>query len=521
MRWLICGSLLAVLACAEAETGGLLAVPVPNDGGKGEEKPDSGVVGGDPDGGFPSEPDPNTEWFKSGTRLRALVIDVGGGARVFRSWYDTALLSFCEFDRADDGEFYCMPIGGYANVFLDPDCRQPGAEQNACNAGQTYFRSPPRQDTLLNQCQLERFDPGRAVGIFQEVGTRAVEELYMSLDQCYVAPVTAATAYVLEPLPLSRLVRATPALRDLGGRLGVWHLEAEDGTQQDLALYDQSREQECSVLHGFDLCATWTALAWVSDDYTTAGCREPLVSASRFENCGPELAMVPAPPTGPLCRPEGGQLHELGEPYFGRVDVRSGDGRCGPAEDFPGELFRLGPPVNRVRFPQVERRLVGNGRLRVERHFSPGATPLTDTSESIIDSQTGQPCQLLYESFFGRPLACGDLTEVGSASLAFADPDCQELLGRQLLRDAPGCRVEPRPVVQVGVSADPSEPCSAVERALFRSGPAYEGPLYERDREGRCRPLVAAPIPGYRFYTHRLGERRQVTDYPRVQQLIE
>ncbi|HEY2370021.1 MAG TPA: hypothetical protein VGH87_26670, partial [Polyangiaceae bacterium] len=67
---------------------------------------------------------PVSNTFASGTRLRAIVLDAGGGAELFTGWHDAQLGIDCGFAKMSDGSIRCVPTAtGFAG-YLDASCTQ-------------------------------------------------------------------------------------------------------------------------------------------------------------------------------------------------------------------------------------------------------------------------------------------------------------------------------------------------------------------------------------------------------------
>jgi hypothetical protein len=81
----------------------------------------------------------------SGSRLRAMFHDGGGGARLFRGWFDTELRIPCGFVRTRNGQMRCLPVP--ATAMRDSTCAMPvlatPRSQQACSA------TPPRYVTAF------------------------------------------------------------------------------------------------------------------------------------------------------------------------------------------------------------------------------------------------------------------------------------------------------------------------------------------------------------------------------------
>lgn len=83
----------------------------------------SGTGGAGGDGGAGGGGDGANIGWQSGTRLRAMTVDSGDGARQFWGWWDSERNERCNFTAAADGELRCLPSARVAAAFWgDPGC---------------------------------------------------------------------------------------------------------------------------------------------------------------------------------------------------------------------------------------------------------------------------------------------------------------------------------------------------------------------------------------------------------------
>jgi hypothetical protein len=97
------------------------------------------LAGGAPACGSSSSPPPpsspavngdpalETSAWRNGARLRAHVLDGGGGAKVFLNWIDTMTNIECVFARLGDGSFRCLPVNTSGGTSQDRYCPTPVA----------------------------------------------------------------------------------------------------------------------------------------------------------------------------------------------------------------------------------------------------------------------------------------------------------------------------------------------------------------------------------------------------------
>jgi hypothetical protein len=100
----------------------------------------------------------------SGSRLRARFFDGGGGALMFKAWYDTELDIECRFDLAADGKQRCLPLA-----------EEPWGEGTACVASPSL----PTARYLAGTASDVPFGDGRLATrtIVADDGSREVIEI--------------------------------------------------------------------------------------------------------------------------------------------------------------------------------------------------------------------------------------------------------------------------------------------------------------------------------------------------------
>src|SRR6185436_13052369 len=110
-RWPITGAWLVVIGCGKS-------------GAPTEPAGDAAVD--EPTNGFPDSVLADPAPWKSGTRLRARVMDGGYGAKLFVDWQDTHLGIACSFALAGDGRIRCLPVDEDTSIlttfFSDDAC---------------------------------------------------------------------------------------------------------------------------------------------------------------------------------------------------------------------------------------------------------------------------------------------------------------------------------------------------------------------------------------------------------------
>jgi hypothetical protein len=176
-------------------------------------------------GGEPA-PGPALFGVVSGSRVRAMFYDGGGGALLFRGWFDSELGIPCTFTRARNGVMRCLPSGQPA-VFFDSTCTAP-VWGTACRTA-----PPPAYVTALV--------PGPA-GIAYALGDPYTDAVRNNRDAGYCSdyvkgsgPFGWSWSYygVGAEIPSERFVAATIGLVPIdAGNLVLRTTQGEDGSSQ-------------------------------------------------------------------------------------------------------------------------------------------------------------------------------------------------------------------------------------------------------------------------------------------------
>src|SRR5205085_1655034 len=82
---------------------------------------------------------PPTYGITAGRRLEPRFWDAGGGARLFRMWFDRELGAECHFELAADGRFRCLPDVYYQRKeFADASCTRMVVIAPECEPAPTF-----------------------------------------------------------------------------------------------------------------------------------------------------------------------------------------------------------------------------------------------------------------------------------------------------------------------------------------------------------------------------------------------
>ncbi len=474
------------------------------DGGGGDtasdpQTPDTGRdVGGDD--GPPSDP------WRSGARLRAMVVDGGDGAQLFAGWWDSELGVACQFRLVDRATARCFPvvggIEGAGPFFSDADCTEPGVlwfppgevpalvvrgvesvvaprcEPNVPNPNGDYFHlvPGPRPETLYNGGN------GASCG---EIDTNFPDRFRW---------------FGLEPVPHERFVGARVTVE--GGPIGVRWYAGEDGSVEVASLRD-GEGRDCDLVRpseGVDVCLPVDYRpATTLDVYSDALCSAGLLGFESGLYCGSgTLAVFPltacpnaragpghalsAARVGPTSRTF---RRELGmEPECAGVNLGNLDGFHQVVETVPWDTFPSAGYVER-----------GGGRLRVRFGLSSSGVPARNPD--TLDQGARQP--YWFEDTTHGEVCRPELTSPGvtrcipegpaEAEFGYLDPDCTQP-GLLVLRN--GCGTTGPPIAREYRSLDDQNlEIGWILRAIPGADPSPSW-FYRRDT-GRgfiCEPVV-------------------------------
>jgi len=212
--------------------------------------PANGTVGA----GSAKNPAMETAPWRSGKRLRARVLDGGGGALRFLGWHDTQLDVDCSFLLAADGKLRCLPGEESGAVYSDAACTQLFVPELG-DAADRYRRIAPPNDGLCSNP-----DPFTAeiAAQWDVVTLGAAQTLaryfFPSSDSSAPATTTCAgvdvagngySGHLADPAPPETFVAAqekTTTEMPLGARI----ISAEDDSEEIPWLVDQARGAPCA-----------------------------------------------------------------------------------------------------------------------------------------------------------------------------------------------------------------------------------------------------------------------------------
>lgn len=188
------------------------------------------------DGGVSSSKGP----WQSGTRLRARVLDGGGGGKLFLGWQDTTEKFACGFHPGTDGKLRCLPDEALTPYFEDSQCTKP--------LGADVFTVPfvRAQTQIRNQCPAD--DPPMGVmSVGEKISVPSSYhrdqdgkciEFKFAMDQVWRR---------LVPVDLTRFVSVTRREAPAEGSLSPVVFDSEDGAVEVAGFLDGPRKVPCAL----------------------------------------------------------------------------------------------------------------------------------------------------------------------------------------------------------------------------------------------------------------------------------
>lgn len=405
--------------------------------------------------------------FTSGSRLRAIVLDAGGGAVSFAGWHDRELDVDCRFEPTDGGAMRCLPTEAGMVVYADEACTTPivlAWPGTACGAPR-FARAGRLPGDACAATPTALF----AVGAPLES-----DVAYAAFGgACQRLPGVGADLFALGPAvdPATLATADQVGVEPRGGGLLARVLATPDGATQVIEALDATGV-DCARYRlptGEDVClgataSTGAAVRVFEDD----ACATPVPAA--YDACDAEA------PAAIIA--DGGQLRLPGPRIVGGLHVGS-PGACGPDSRYTG--YELGRPATAADFPAMSAVRLGSGRIKAVYGGDPGGGLLV--AEDLEDSASGRTCTL-----FGvageTDLRCVALAAGGgggSSTTYYGDAACTTPVTQWLAAGA----APDGPFVEAASACGPF----ATLRSAY-TVKAVEGPTYRRD-QGAC--VAGAP----------------------------
>ena len=443
-----------------------------------------------------------TSDYRSGSRLRARILDGGGDARIFVGWHDAQLDVDCDFRPVvtgapgDDGRWRCLPrtseIWTQDNqddiVYLDAACTHAVRVDRQGKGTSPYVVVPSArvEPTCFGPPQVP---PATVFARGDQVVVASSTILYE--DGGHGCAPSLATGRSLDAFELgakasvAAFVGASEIVEPRSDRLAARVRVADDGARETIGVHDRRRNAACDTgtayvpAHG--LCLPF---ATIQLDQYDATCAKGVAEAPEAATCAPlvEIASVFSPTT---CS-DTTSFYQVGAPFDGpRAYISNMDTgpTCVANPTTTGRYFAQGPLVPAGTYPSIAVQGLGDGPLRRECIVpADGTSPLF--CHGLTDPERGSCLLLPFCDGQTRCVGSGVDTVDGSF---FADAACtRRVLG--LPRDACGKTKAPAPLILEYSGANAA--CQDDELVTV-VGP-YTGPLFMRDASNVCAVVPVA-----------------------------
>lgn len=302
----------------------------------------SGNQSGDDAPGASSDSAPNdatpassAEW-QSGTRLRARVLDGGGGASLFSTWFDSERNVECSWAQTAEGAVRCLPrqVSLPYQLYADPSCSTSRVvmESDCAPASPyvTFYESGAINPTVY---RLGTVLPMPLPPLF-EAGPNG----------CVATTVTSVSGYHLTNATLvanDLFVVATREREMRGTQLAVDVFATADGARDRRSVLDVARASHCRNMDGHisgEPCLPARSL-FAGSLFADATCTTHIATApGRLQPFLDEPA--------PLARTRSNEYFEVGAIYDGPLYQQSATCNVFPREQISNApLWSLGAPV--------------------------------------------------------------------------------------------------------------------------------------------------------------------------------
>lgn len=427
--------------------------------------------------------------YRSGSRLRARVVEGSGGAARFLGWEDQKARQECQFHTAEDGERRCLPVAGQGTSieYLDDACTVPVAVRS-CGASDRYAVAEvggpacAGEDTPYSVYEVgDRVDDaptfGRLGGSCVPAGPASPND---ELHAVKKIPVDLFVAGAIEEVPH-------------GDRLSARVLRGDDGSREVLAIRDATLDVECDPRIdelGQVRCAPAASALGGGAFFEDPGCARPLLADIGASPDCPAPRFAEASGEGSAC---GGGFHavQVGKKVSAMSVYQGEPGACGPAAFVPPDwaFYEVGAEVEAASLPALRSVESGRGRLRVAVFTGDDGAPLAQ-GERFIDTERNEGC--IPRLFADGKTRC--VPENVPRFNLYSDAGCTAFLAAIPKED--GCAAPaPRIGFVTATPADPMCPGPAVVEQLREIGAPFAGAIvYAKSGSDGCTGLDASQI---------------------------
>ncbi len=421
--------------------------------------------------------------YRSGSRLRARILDAGEGAVRFVGWTDDKLHEACAFHRADDGKVRCVPeiSQGASIAYLDAACTQPVGVRKC--GSQASFLAVKSQEEACNPDDTP-------YSVYRMGASVAAAPTFSKLGNTCLPDGPAGPGVELlavSQVPAATFASALVTEETRAGGLMVRVLRGEDGSRETVAMRDADRHVDCGAQmdpNGQLRCAPEATAIGSGSFFEDASCTVPLL-ADISSKPGCPAPLFAASSSGDACGDGGGAI-EVGKKVSTADVYQSAAGACSQVAFLPPDwaFYETGAAVEASSLPKLGEQQLGKGRVRVPVYAGTDKRLLVQ-GRGFIDTERDQPCVV-------RPFADGELRCVPEDVERFdlyADDACTEPLAAVPV--VPGCVKPPPTVGMMGLPpADPSCASVLVVDKMFELGGKWTGPtVYTKSGAQACTGL--------------------------------
>jgi hypothetical protein len=399
--------------------------------------------------------------YTSGARLRARLLDAGGGAVSFQGWHDRDLEIECVFATASDGVLRCLPEAPAWVAYANADCTAPVVFwfPDDCAHPPTFAAQWVPGANAAEPARVELHQVGAPVSagpVYFQTTTGCTKGFHV--DQAFVLGAAVA--------PTMFVAASTSTLDYRGDRLAVKVITTADGAAQILETIDPARGP-CSrfwLPTGEGVCLANLGegggrMAIFRDD----ACSVPVpgvvyggpdrIPSAIFADDG--LAYLPGA--------------RIDEPIF---DARIAD-TCRVNMD---TAYELGRPAVADDFPRMAASLTGAGRLQAQ--YATDLRGRRVLPEGFYDAARSAACLPMVVDGAPGVLRCVPYGVSGSSTSTehFADPACTIPVA-EWLSEAPSAG---------HVFTHAASSCGEIALRSAYTVVAHLGPTFRSDDAGQC-----------------------------------
>ncbi|MFO0614292.1 MAG: hypothetical protein U0414_17015 [Polyangiaceae bacterium] len=456
----------------------------------------TGSACGDPE--LVTPPPSPVPYYTSGTRLRAHVLDAGGGAVALQDWHDDALDTYCTIRKTDVG-YRCVPYGSPTSLFNDPGCTVP-----------VLVGAPPSDWIIVttgDECGDEE-----TYRVFKVGPAHPNAATYVRAGDGSCAPQTVDSSVAFD------LTSAEDALEPMTtstvrlGALDAIVARGEDGSSQVVRVEDHATGIRCveaggpTAANGVDACVPWNTQDDVEAYFTTPDCtgddsgvftcwstecKSPSVAVHvDTEGCASSVSFVRVDPA----------------PTQAYAMI---DGAPCEAVTFGPCLFRASTTtVDPMTFPALAHARIGTGRIALDTLTPKGQATAVLELGTFADTTTKQACELKNVD----ELRCLPRTvDVNPGLSWYSDPACTTRVAPNFLGDAL-CGDQPT-VALLRDQPDGTVVVAAPIKAIYALGAAVMADVYAF-AGGVCANQGPRSI-------YELGAALDPTDFPAIEDRVE